>query len=318
LGDRTEEYANDADQLPFRGPLFDGNAPSEAALAAVESHPRFEEALRIVAGGVVAQYRGNRITNMVMTDRGRFLIGVFAVHFHHASRPDDPLSGLTIARMRRVCAEQGICSPGRTEAMMMMMRVFGYLAAAPNERDRRMHRLTPTERLLEWHRHRLTFTFDALALLMPEGGAALSRLHSLGFVESFTSHLARAYLAGLYYVDHVPDMRIFLERNAGLVTLFSLTFAGDADDTIPPARPVRVSMSALGRNFGVSRAHVRRMLQDAARDGLIQRDDADGDTITILPRLAAAYRRALAMYLVHHAHGVRGALAELPETAAVA
>src|SRR5690349_8208182 len=62
--------------------LFDGHLPSEAATAAIIAHPRFAEAARTVAAGLVALYQGERIVNLVMPDRVRYIISVFAMYLH--------------------------------------------------------------------------------------------------------------------------------------------------------------------------------------------------------------------------------------------
>ena len=122
--------------------LFDAHVPSADALRAIEAHPRFSAAMRLIAAGAVAQFCGNRILNMLVTDRARFLIGVFAIHLHDMSRPGDPRSGLTLSRIKAICVEQKICSGGRAEAMLILMRMFGYLASARSGEDRRLHRLS--------------------------------------------------------------------------------------------------------------------------------------------------------------------------------
>lgn len=87
-------------------------------------------------------------------------------------------------------------------------------------------------------------------------------------------------------------------HNAGMMLLGSLIAGGAADDRVPPTRPVRVSISALARRFGVSRVHIIKLLDDAAADDLIARSQGEGNEITVLPRLAETLRDMLAsMYL---------------------
>jgi hypothetical protein len=279
-------------------------------MATVIAHPEFEEAMRMVARATIAHFHGNRVVNAFITDRARFLISVFALHFHRTGRADDPLSGLTVSRIRKTCAEQGFCSPGRGEAMVLLMRFFGYLAPMPGSADRRLRRLAPTERLLALHRERCNYTFDAMARLLPEGVEAQKAMALPEFMPAFISHLSRTYLTGFYYVDHVPETRLFLDRNAGMVLLFSLCLAARPGDSFPPAEPVSVSLSASARSFGVSRGHLRKLLQDAVGMGYFERC-SDGEAFTILPRLATAVKRALAMYIVHNAHCARLALDEI-------
>jgi hypothetical protein len=301
----------------FVRPLLDANRPSAEALAALQSHPRFPEAMRDIAAGIVALYNGNRLFNAVVIDRGRYLMSVFALHLHFSGRPGDARSGLTVSRMRALCAEHKICSPGRAEAMLLLMRFFGHLAPAPSETDRRLRRLVPSESLIAWHRARCKFIFEATAKLLPEGAEALAALASPEFIPRFIKHLAHSYFAGFNYVEHIPEVRIFYERSAGVAILMQLLLAGEPDDAFPPTRPVSLSLSALGRSFGVSRVHVRRLLNDCASEGYLERT-GEGEALRVLPRLADAVRRLLAVHIIHNAHCARMALGEIGRHSAVA
>jgi hypothetical protein len=299
-------------------PLFEGRVPSVEALRAIEAHPHLPAALRAMASGGVAIYRGNRIVNILINDRARFLIGVFAIHLHHVSRPGDPRSGATLGRIRTLCVEQKVCSGGRAEAMLVLMRMFGYLASAPSEADRRLHRVVPTDGLISWHRARLALTLEAITGLMPEAAQAHAALHSRDFVERLVSHFARVHLPGFYYVDHVPEMRLFFERNAGVPILFSIMLTCEATDSFPPRGPVAASLKNLARQFGVSRSHVRRLLQQAVDSGLMERDVSRPDRFRLLPAVHVAFTRLMAMYILHMAHTVRASLAEIAPRSEVA
>ena len=290
---------------PPASDLFDGHLPSETATAAVIAHPDFTEASRAAAAGLVALYQGERVVNLVMPDRVRYMIGVFALHLHFAGRPNDPNSGLTAARLCKLCVERRVCSAGRAEAMLAVMREFGHLVPAPGEEDRRLRRLAPAQVLFDWHRKRCTHFLAAAAKVIPEAADAPAALDTPEFMPNFLRHLARSHVAGFHYVEHVPDIRLFYERNAGGPMLMRIVLAGADDDSFPPSRAVPVSLSALARDFEVSRAHARRFVQDGVSAGLLDRVDASNDELKISPRLADAIRRVLATYMIHYAHCAR-------------
>ena len=124
------------------------------------------------------------------------------------------------------------------------------------------------------------------------------------------------FLAGFRFVDLVPDMRLFVDRNAGVVILGSMLLAGEADDVYPPTLPVPVSSSALSRRFGVSRAHVRRLLQDAESQGLLER--LDGDRVRFSPRLRQGANDFTAAQFLLAADCARGAFADIRRESAAA
>jgi hypothetical protein len=291
--------------------LFDGPFPAMAALDAVKAHPAFPHAMRDISGSFARLYRGDRVLNTVGTDRWRFLISVFAIHLHFTGTPDNPQRRLTAGRLRRLCAENRICSPGRASAMINLMRSFGQLETAPNTEDRREQLLMPTERLMTWHRERFAVFFRGMEQVLPEGAEALAALDLAAFLPRFMSELSRSFLAGFYYVDHIPDMKLFFERNCGMMVLYTLLQSAPAEPTFPPTGAISVSYSAVGRQFGVSRVHVRRLLEDAVKQDLLARVGEKEDQLRVLPRLAEAFRHTIAMYIVHYAQCARAALAEI-------
>jgi hypothetical protein len=298
--------------------LFDSHLPSESATAAVVTHPRFPDAARAVAAGLVALYQGERVVNLVMPDRIRYIISIFAMHLHFAGRPNDPNSGLTASRLSKLCVERKICSEGRAEAMLGIMREFGHLVPAPSEEDRRLRRLTPAESLFAWHRKRCVHFFQAAAKVMPQYADALVALDLPEFMPKFLRHLARTHVAGFHYVEYAPDVRQFYERSAGGPILMSIALSGASDDTFPPSRPVAISLTGIARDFEVSRAHVRRVVQEGVSVGLLERAGPSTDELTVSPCLSNAIRRVLAAYMIHYTHCARLACADIARESAVA
>src|SRR5262249_18532650 len=64
-----------------------------------------------------------------------------------------------------------------------------------------------------------------------------------------------------------PYVRIFLHRKAGNQVIWALLADGEGE--FPTREPVRVSVSDLARRFHVSRVHIKRMLEEAEREGLV-------------------------------------------------
>jgi hypothetical protein len=142
----------------------------------------------------------------------------------------------------------------------------------------------------------------------PDAVAAFN-LDDPEFVAAYVRITAEHFLAGFRFIDVAPDMELFIDRNAGLMVLFTILLAGKADDTVPPRRPVPLSISAIANRFGVSRPHVRALLRDAEEGGLIRRDDAGH--VAVLPRLAEAAESFIAVALLFVAMCAREAHAEV-------
>jgi DNA-binding MarR family transcriptional regulator len=284
-------------------------------IAALQTHPQFEAACRATANGMVELYEGNRLLNTVVNDRGRLVIGYLTLYLHFGTQDDDPRSGLTLSRLKTICVEQDICSAGRAEAMVAVMRLFGYLEPAPDAADRRVRRLVPTEKLIATYQQRWERVMAALGQIRPEGSPAVAAIRRLEFVSALVRQFTEHFLSGVRILDHSPELELFTDRNAGLMVLFSLLL-NSCDDGFAPTRPVTVSISALSRRFGVSRVHVRKMLRDAAEEGFIARPKGDDGPIVVQPRLTQATHTFLATIFLFLAHCIGAALEDIgpPQT----
>jgi CRP-like cAMP-binding protein len=266
--------------------LFAPGAPvSAAAIADLRAHPGFPNAIRTLGSGMLALYRGNRLLNVLINDRGRMVIGYLSLYLHEGGAPDGRGSGFGVGQLKALCAAAGVASPGRTAAMLALMRMSGHIASASAAEDKRRHILVPTEKLRAAHRDRWECVKAALREIRPDAAGAM-KLDDPEFVAAYVRVTADHFLAGFRMIEMAPEIELFLDRNAGLMVLFTILLAGSADDTVPPRRPVPLSISAVANRFGVSRPHVRTLLRDAEDAGLIRREDAGH--VTVLPRLAEA------------------------------
>jgi hypothetical protein len=288
-------------------PPTDSLSPS--AIAALRAHPRFLVAMRAAAAGMVAHYDGNRLLNQLLNDRGRTLFAHAALYLHYSRTPGDAGSGLTVSRMKDWCAQTQLCSRGRVEVMLGLLRASGYLAPAAEAADRRRRVLVPTERLIALHRQRFDLHFAAMEAVLPQAALVRDALDDPAFIPAFTCSLGRQFDAGTRVLNHSPELALFAERNAGMVILFSLLLAGTPDDAFPPTQPVPVSISGLGAKFGVSRKHVQTLLRDA--EGFVQRAGARNDRLILLPRVREAGQTFFATVFVFLDQAAREALAEI-------
>ena len=214
-------------------PLFDPGGPvSAAALAELRADPRFPKAMRAIMSGMTALYRGNRLLNMLINDRGRMVIGQLALYLNEGGAPDGRGRGFGVGQLKAACAAAGLASPGRTGAMLALMRMSGYIASASSPDDKRRHILVPTEKLRVLHRDRWQHVQAALREVRPEAADAMA-LDDPEFVAAYVRHTAREFLGGFRMIDVAPEMELFLDRNSGLLVLLSIILAGKEDDVFP-------------------------------------------------------------------------------------
>jgi hypothetical protein len=258
-----------------------------AEVARMRAHPGFVPACRQAIAASIALYDGNRLINLLLGDRGRSAISFCCLYLHALRDPNDARSGLTLTRLKAICADQNIASPGRIEAFAVLMRVLGFLEKSPGDNDRRVRQLVPTERMLAAYRNRWRAIIDALSTMHPQAVQLREDMENPDFVRAFLRSSGDRFLAGFRPLSNPTARALFGERNAGFAIAGSLLIAGGADD-FPPRRPLSVSISALARQFGVSRVHVRKLLRDAESESFIARPAGDNAGIVVLPPLTEA------------------------------
>jgi len=288
--------------IDLRRPPFAGSNFAKEAVQAVRAHPAFSQAAREVAQGFVEHYQGNRLLNTIVNDRGRMLVGYFSIYLHFFGLPGEHAPGLTVSRMKKLCSDLGICSGGRAETMLILMRMFGHLETAPSAADRRTRYLVPSKRLLESVQVRWLMQFKAMAPVLPEIAPAIAAVRRPDFTAALIRRLAERFLAGLRIIEHSPGFELFADRNAGVMIAYSLLLAGERGDTFPPQKPVRLSISAVARRFGVSRVHVRTLLRDAEEQGYLRRSGAAEGEVLLLPRLTDATLDFIASAFLYLGH----------------
>ena len=286
---------------------IDWAGPTPEEVAVVRRHPNFAAAMQASMRVPLDLYQGNRLVNLIINDRGRYVLSMFALHLHYARRPDAPTSGLTAARLQAMCAQEKVCSFGRAGALISLLRWTGYLAPAPAAQDRRVRLLMPTDKLMAMHRERWRRQLGAVALVLPEAGDALTHFDHPAFGPAFTAAQAREFLGGFRLLNDAPEVQFFADRNAGLFILFSIALAGAPDDAVPPTRLVAISASALAKRFHVSRSHVITLLRDAVDAGLLERPGAQNE-FRMTPRLRETTQNVLATLHVFTAAAARAAL----------
>jgi hypothetical protein len=254
-------------------------------IGALATHANMPKALRTLSRGIVELFVGNRLLNLLVSDRGRVVMGCLALYLDAGHDPRNPLSGLTVNRFKAQCAETGVCSAGRAAAMLGLMRFAGYLEPAQRTQRGLPLRLVPTERLVEPLRQRWRAVFVALAQLRPEGEAGLALLDDPAFTKAFVRAVVHLFRTRERIVAHGPAMELFIDRKAGFVVLMNMMLSAAPGDDMPPRAPLPVSVVGLARRFAVSRGQIKDILQSAVAAELLEPVGADQSAYLITPRL---------------------------------
>ncbi|MFG1345388.1 hypothetical protein V5F59_10875 [Xanthobacter autotrophicus DSM 431] len=273
------------------GPSFDRPAAAgdrnpwigEAARLELVSRPGYAQALASYASGFLAIHTGNRLLNAVLGDRGRTVFWLFI--FYLEALPRDEGGGLAAGRLIQLCTTVGLCSPGRTRALLALMQWAGYLApASESGGDRRVKPLEIQEKMYQLQRQRWHILFASLALVAPEVAVYQEKLADLAFTRSMARLIGDRYLKGERIVAAAPALKGLLDHDCAVLLLLALYGVDHAG--LPPP-----TIADLSRRFHVSRTHVLKVLRTAQASGLVEPPPERG-----VGRLSAAGRGAVAHF----------------------
>jgi len=116
-----------------------------------------------------------------LSDRARAVFAHVALYLHYRGTGNGE-AGLTVGAMKDMCVQLGLCSRGRCEAMLALMRAAGLLVVS-SDLDRRRRPLAPTEKLFALHRDRWGSHFDAMRHVLPEAVSWRSALADPDFLK---------------------------------------------------------------------------------------------------------------------------------------
>jgi hypothetical protein len=275
----------------------------QSLYARMVAHPAYPTAARALAANMMAAGDSDKALDGIFKDAGRYLAAMLAIYLHVSG-------GLTLPRLKEICAATGFLSPGRARALLIYMRYLGYVVAVSGRARGEPARYRPTESFIaSWCKH-LRAALGAAQLIEPDVALVLSRLSEENVLESFARIQGEGLLASAQGADQsLAVLRVFVHRHAGTQVIWTMLLADD--ETFPPAKPIALSVGALARRFDVSRIHLRRMLDNAKREGLLTLND-DG-TVTLLPALRTMLDTLYATQLIRLLGAAAQTLAEMHE-----
>ena len=275
--------AADAQETPGAG-----ETPASRSAAEILDHPRFEAA-RLVFLERQLDLLVDRDTSRLLMSAQNNVAFTALICLHATYREDDRGTWPTLTRLKDMVEVMGLGGRRTVDDYVSRLRHTGYVEATPARGDGRVKLLRPTARMLALDRA------YGEALLAPLGVMFGTAAYPPDLLADLAFHLAFRRV-GATLMDNVPDIvarhpAIFRlgSRHAGspvLIILLHKVVTGDSDR-------VDLSFSEIGERIGVSRTHVRAVVQEAADHGLLTLD-RQGRAVVATPALRQRYDGFLA------------------------
>jgi hypothetical protein len=240
---------------------IDGEIPRRT-LDLLLADPRLPVAARVLATNFLAAAANDKSLDGIFKDAGRYVAAMSAIHLHTTGN-------ITLPKLKAICAASGLLSPGRARALLSYLRYLDYVVPLSAATAGAPARYAPTATLIASWRSHLCAALEAASVIEPAVRMVLDRLHDAEILEQFVRIEGGEFLGATGDLRHISAfVRIFLHRHAGIQIIWSIV-AQDSPD-FPSREPVPFSIAATARRFGVSRIHIRRLLDEAAREGLLR------------------------------------------------
>lgn len=263
-------------------------------ILAFRNQPKFGEALKTYHALMPQYFSSNLLLNKIVKEAWRFEMLVYMLYLYDSRDPTEPGSGLTLSNLQRICTEQNCASKGRVFAILSLMRSGGFLMQLRSDLDRRIKHLEPTPKfisIVEGWNHRIFQIIDAVVL---SGHLARAHDDNPRFGWDMRKRGAEALLEGWKLLDPFPEVNHFVSSDGGWMLLLHCVAEALQDGAIIP---VSVDLESFGKRFAVSRSHLRRLLESAHAEGLLDAPPHNGSDIKLSARTVAAFLNCMASEL---------------------
>jgi hypothetical protein len=261
------------------------------------AHPRFPDALTAFIEAVLRLYEDDPLLTRLLLEAGRqvmfSIIICLRVRYDEADRATWP----TMGHLQQSMTQFGLSCPRRIEALVARLTHFGFLKSVAAKTDRRVRILTPTAKMLAHDLDWLAAHYLPLYVMFGDGGYAQAIRRDPSFQRAQRLAAMGFFDLGARILASNQAMMLFLSRDAGVMILMKLIQMADAGNGKVQEG---LSYADIGIRFGVSRTHVRAMLQDAERAGLARLSGRGGRLVELMPSVRQAFARFVADSMSGH------------------
>ena len=250
------------------------------------AHPRFPAARAAFVDAVLALHEGDQFRSRLLVEAMRQVTFNLIVSLHLRHDVTDRSTWATPQRLKDEIRTFGLASPRRTDALVARLVQLGY--------DGRVRILIPTAKMMSLDREWLVYHYTPLHVMFPDPGYGEPMARDAAFQRAQRLVALDFSAKGAEIMANNPSVMRFMGRDSGVLVLIKLIQMSGAGSAIG------LSYSDIGARFGVSRTHVRALLEDAAEHGDVKLSGRGGRLVELKPALLQAFDRFLADAMSGH------------------
>jgi hypothetical protein len=269
--------------------LEDIPVPAHRSAEDILAHPRFPFAREAYVKAILATYERNPFLSRLLLESGRtvLFIGIMCLHARHDRAERTTWPTMKLATEQAVA--HGAASPRRVHDLVRRLISTGYLEQRAAPEDQRIRILTPTPKMIAQDQTFLVSHYLPLQILFPQPGYRPIMERAPAFQLAQRRASADLFARGARITAASSVMMPFLGRDAGAMILLKLMQkVGPTGETAP----LELSYSDAGARVGVSRTHVRKLLNEAQDRGLVRLTRGASQLVEPKPALVKAFDRS--------------------------
>jgi hypothetical protein len=276
------------------------HTPSPSVISTVHTpeeilaHPRFAGAREAFVDAVLAFHEGDAFHSRLLVEAMRQVTFNLIICLHLGHDVTDRATWPTPRRLKDELKTFGLASERRVDALVSRFIQLGYVESLPSEQDGRVRILTPTDKMMTLDRDWLVYHYAPLHQMFPVPGYGEPMARDPAFQRAQRLIALDFSAKGAEIMASNPAVMRFMSRDAGVLVLIKLVQMSAGDS------PQGLSYSDLGTRFGVSRTHVRALLEDAAQHGDVSLSGRGGRLVELNPPLLQAFDRFVADAMSGH------------------
>jgi hypothetical protein len=276
------------------------STPSESILSTVHTsaeilaHPRFAAARAAFVEAVLGLHEGDHFHSRLLLEAMRQVTFNLILSLHLRHDVTDRATWPTPRRLKNELKMFGLASERRVDALLSRFVQLGYVESLPSQQDGRVRILTPTAKMMSLDRDWLVYHYAPLHEMFPDPGYGEPMMRDTAFQRAQRLVALDFSAKGAEIMASNPAVMRFMSRDAGIVVLIKLVQMSAAGSG------KGLSYSDIGTRFGVSRTHVRSVLEDAAQHGDVNLSGRGGYQVELTPALLQAFDRFLADSMSGH------------------
>ncbi|MET3924695.1 hypothetical protein [Devosia sp. 2618] len=234
--------------------------------AALQAHPKFDQALHLYTRGVSDYREANHGIGKLTANEDRYRALNFFFYLWAESVAKGEGGAVTYSALFEVCRRGEVTT--RTLKTMLALAIFtGFAERRPHPTDRRSKLYIPTARMIAFPDYWITPAAAANDLLLP-GADRVRRLRDdPDLLVHFFRSSGREFGAGVQPMTIQPEFMAFYGNKEGGSAMVMALLLADMENLPPPNR------AEISRRFGLSKSQVTQLIAQGQAAGMLQISD---------------------------------------------